>query len=108
GNLDQTAPVHGPQEVKTVAIAFNQMAAQVNSTREAQRDFLANVTHDLKTPLTSIQGFSQAIMDGVASNPAAAQRAAQIIHDEAGRLTRMVHELLDLAKIEAGRFSMTR
>src|SRR5260221_3814661 len=108
GHLDQSAPVHGPREVRTVAEAFNHMSEQVEQSQKAQRDFLANVTHDLRTPLTSIQGFSQAIIDGVASDPAAAQRAAQIIHDEAGRLNRMVQELLDLARIEAGRFSMTR
>jgi two-component system sensor histidine kinase ResE len=84
------------------------MTQQVKITQAAQRDFLANVTHDLRTPLTSIQGFSQAIIDGVASNPNAAQRAAQIIHDEAGRLNRMVQELLDLARVEAGRLNMTR
>ena len=108
GNLEERATVRGPQEVRTVAEAFNHMAAEVQSTQQAQRDFLANVTHDLRTPLTSIQGFSQAIMDGVASNPQSAIRAAQIINDEAGRLNRMVTELLDLAKIEAGRFSMAR
>ncbi|MEP7288940.1 MAG: ATP-binding protein [Chloroflexota bacterium] len=108
GNLDIKAPVRGPREVRIVAEAFNHMTEQVQQTREAQRDFLANVTHDLRTPLTSIQGFSQAIIDGVASNPSAAQRAAQIIYEEAGRLNRMVQELLDLARIEAGRFSMTQ
>lgn len=106
GHLDQKAPVYGPEEVRVVANAFNQMTEHVLETQAAQRDFLANVTHDLRTPLTSIQGFSQAIIEGVASNPAAAQRAAQIIYDEAGRLNRMVQELLDLARIEAGRFTM--
>lgn len=108
GRLDQRAMVRGPLEVRTVAEAINGMAAEVSGTQQAQRDFMANVTHDLRTPLTSIQGFSQAIIDGVASDPAAAQRAAQIIYDEAGRLNRMVQELLDLVRIEAGRFRMTR
>ena len=108
GKSDQKAPVRGPREVRTVAEAFNHMTEQVQAGQVAQRDFLANVTHDLRTPLTSIQGFSQAIIDGVASDPGAAERAAQIIYDEAGRLNRMVQELLDLARIEAGRFSMRR
>ncbi len=108
GRLDERVPVRGPRETRTLAEAFNRMAQQVGETQKAQRDFLANVTHDLRTPLTSIQGFSQAIIDGVASNPSAAQRAAQIIYDEAGRLNRMVQELLDLARIEAGRLNMTR
>jgi len=108
GDLEQKVPVSGPLETRTVAESFNVMATEVSATQKSQREFLANVTHDLRTPLTSIQGFSQAIMDGVASNPASAQRAAQIIHDEAGRMNRMVEELLDLARIEAGRFQMTR
>jgi signal transduction histidine kinase len=108
GKLDRRALISGPREVRTVAEAFNRMTERVEASQQAQRDFLANVTHDLRTPLTSIQGFSQAIIDGVASNPEAAQRAAHIIYDEAGRLNRMVEELLDLARIEAGRWNMTR
>ncbi|MBK8022646.1 MAG: HAMP domain-containing histidine kinase [Chloroflexi bacterium] len=99
----QHVPVKGPSEVKSVAEAFNQMSADVQSAQQAQKDFLANVSHDLKTPLTSIQGFSQAIIDGAAHDPV---RAAKIIHDEAERLNRMVVELTDLARIQAGRLSM--
>jgi signal transduction histidine kinase len=108
GKLDQPVAVEGPLEAQAVSIAFNQMIQEVAATQRAQREFLANVTHDLRTPLTSIQGFSQAIIDGVASNPKNAQRAAQIIYQESGRLNRMVEELLDLARIEAGRWNMTR
>jgi len=108
GQLDQRAPVRGPGELRLLAETFNRMADEVEATQQAQREFLANVTHDLRTPLTSIQGFSQAIIEGVAANPNAAQRAARIIHEEAGRLNRMVQELLDLARIESGRLNMTR
>ncbi len=108
GNLDRKAPVTGPDEVRVMAIAFNQMTEQVAATQQAQREFLANVSHDLRTPLTSIRGFSQAIIDGVAANPQSALRAATIIHDEAARMYRMVEELLDLARVEAGRLAMTR
>jgi signal transduction histidine kinase len=108
GEHDRIAPTRGPAEVKTLAVAFNEMIRQVNDSQQAQRDFLANVSHDLRTPLTSIQGFSQAIIDGVAANPDAAQKSATIIHAEAARMYRMVEELLDLARIEAGRMTMTR
>jgi signal transduction histidine kinase len=108
GNLEVKAPERGPTEVRAVAAAFNQMTQQVSESQQAQRDFLANVSHDLRTPLTSIQGFSQALIDGVAGNPQSSLRAATIIHDEAARMYRMVEELLDLARIEAGRFAMTR
>lgn len=102
GNYDDRVPISGPQEVKAVAESFNVMSEKVRDEQRVQQDFLVNVSHDLKTPLTSIQGFSQAIIDGVAS-PA---EAAAIIYDEAARLNRMVLELTDLARLEAGRLSM--
>jgi signal transduction histidine kinase len=92
----------GPREVKAVMTAFNDMGQQVRSNQRSQRDFIANVSHDLKTPLTSIQGFSQAILDGTADDPAAARQAAQVIYDEAGRMHRMVVDLLELARLDAG------
>lgn len=103
GNYAHRVPEHGPREIRAVATAFNQMSTEVRNAQQSQQDFLANVSHDLKTPLTSIQGYSQAIMDGAARDPA---DAAKIIHDEAARLNRMVVQLTDLARLEAGRLSM--
>ncbi|RPJ18579.1 MAG: sensor histidine kinase, partial [Chloroflexi bacterium] len=92
----------GPHEVQDLARAFNSMVARVQSSQKSQRDFVANVSHELKTPLTSIQGFAQAILDGTADTPAARKQAAQIIYSEAGRMHRMALDLLDLARLEAG------
>lgn len=103
GHYDHTVPLEGPPEVREVAEAFNRMSAEVRDTQQAQRDFMANVSHDLKTPLTSIQGYSQAIIDGTAKNR---ERAAEIIYEEAGRLTRMVAELTELARLQAGGITM--
>jgi len=103
GDMDHKAPVRGPQEVREVAESFNKMSADVLATQQAQQDFMANVSHDLKTPLTSIQGYSQAIIDGTAKDPA---KAAAIISDEAARLNRMVIDLTDLARIQAGQLPM--
>ena len=103
GHYTEHVPESGPREVRQVAKSFNQMSAEVRATQQIQRDFLANVSHDLKTPLTSIQGYSQAIIDGAAKDPG---HAARIIHDEASRLDRMVTELTDLARLQAGRLSM--
>ncbi len=108
GQDERKAPVAGPTEVRTLAEAFNQMLDRVRNSQRAQRDFLANVSHDLRTPLTSIQGFSQAIIEGVATTPEAAARAATIIHEEAERMGRMVQDLLDLARIEGGRMEMAQ
>jgi signal transduction histidine kinase len=84
------------------------MTQEVKASRQAQRDFVANVSHELKTPLTSIQGFSQAILDGTARNGEAQRHAAQIVNDEAERMTRLVNELLDLAKLDAGQIVMAQ
>lgn len=106
GDYEQRVPLQGPEEVQRVAGSFNSMAAQVKASQQAQRDFVANVSHDLKTPLTAISGWSQALLDGAADAPTERQRAAETIHGEAGRMTRMVNELLDLARIESGQLQM--
>jgi len=97
---------HGPQEVQDLTRAFNSMVQRVHSSQRSQRDFVANVSHELKTPLTSIQGFAQAILDDTANTPEARQQAAQIIYDESGRMHRMALDLLDLARLEAGTADM--
>lgn len=99
GNYEQQVKASGPPEVRELAQEFNIMSSEVRATQHAQRDFLANVSHDLKTPLTSIQGYSQAIMDGAARDPA---QAARIIYEEAGRMNRLVNELTDLIRMQAG------
>lgn len=108
GDYEQTVPVSGPTEARRLAQDFNTMTQQVRASRDAQRDFVANVSHELKTPLTSIQGYSQAILDGTAADAEMVQRSAAIIHDEAGRMARMVTDLLDLARIESGQIVMRR
>lgn len=105
GDYGQQAPEVGPREVRDLARAFNNMSEQVQRAQQTQRDFLANVSHELKTPLTSIQGYSQAILDGAAASP---KRAARVIYDEAGRMRRLVEDLLDLARIESGQAHLSR
>ncbi|PKN93499.1 MAG: hypothetical protein CVU44_09100 [Chloroflexi bacterium HGW-Chloroflexi-6] len=101
-------PLEGPQEVRELLNAYNRMTARVQSSQQSQKDFVANVSHELKTPLTSVQGFAQAILDGTADTPAAQRSAAQIIYDEAGRMHRMVLDLLDLARLDAGTLDLKR
>jgi two-component system, OmpR family, sensor kinase len=98
----QPVPPRGPREVQDLTRAFNSMVSRVHASQRSQRDFVANVSHELKTPLTSIQGFAQAILDDTASTPEARKQAAQIIYDESARMHRMALDLLDLARLEAG------
>jgi signal transduction histidine kinase len=98
----QTIPLEGPQEIQQLAQSLNEMSKQVHESSQSQRDFVSNVSHELKTPLTSIQGFAQAILDGTAQTPEALHRAAEVIYKEAGRMNRLVLDLLTLARLEAG------
>ncbi len=108
GDYSHVAPAAGPDEVRALGQSLNVMSAQVQAAAQAQRDFVANVSHELKTPLTSIQGFAQAMLDGAAASPEALHRSARIIFDEAERMRRLVEELLDLARLDAGAGAMQR
>jgi signal transduction histidine kinase len=98
----------GPSELRQVTASFNLMAGQVQAGQQAMRDFVSNVSHELKTPLTSIQGFSQAIMEGATQDEATRRRAAGIIYEEAARMSRLVEDLLDLARIDSGQVVMRK
>jgi signal transduction histidine kinase len=102
------SPDWGPPEIKRVADSFNVMVARVENSQQAMRDFVSNVSHELKTPLTSIQGFAQAIVEGATPDDAARRKAAGIIYQEASRMVRMVEDLLDLARIDSGQVVMQK
>lgn len=99
---DQPIPAEGPQEVRALAASLNELLHRLRLSQQAQRDLVANVSHELKTPLTSIQGFAQAIQDGTAATPEALQASVRAISDEAGRMYRLVLDLLTLARLDAG------
>ena len=96
----------GPREIQELAESFNQMSIRVQQTEDSQKDFLANVSHELKTPLTSIQGFAQSILDGAASTPQELMQAAGVIYDESSRMHRLVIDLLTLSRLEEGTAGM--
>jgi len=106
GNYSRRVGISGSDEIGMLGAAFNRMAEAVERARKTQRDFLANVSHELKTPLTSLIGFSQALVDGSLLSEIERTRAATIIHEESERVLRMAQELLDLARVEAGSISM--
>lgn len=102
GDLEQRIDVDGSDEVGRLASAFNQMSSQISRSNHAMRDLLADVSHELKTPLTSIQGFSQALVEGV-GDP---REAGELIHEEAERMRILVDDLLYLGEIESGAVRM--
>lgn len=102
GEYNQRLPVQGHDEIAILTEQFNIMAQEVGDAHEMQRDFVANVSHDLKTPLTSIQGFSQAMLDGSIKEETQYRQAATIINDEARRMSRLVSQLLSLSQLQSG------
>ncbi|MCK9519974.1 MAG: HAMP domain-containing histidine kinase, partial [Dehalococcoidia bacterium] len=106
GNYRQRVPATGPREVRDLAANFNRMTEEVQRSQQTLRDFLANISHELKTPLTSIRGFSDAILDGTIDDSAGIERSARIINTESNRVLRLVEELLDLSRIESGQVLM--
>ncbi|HLZ69700.1 MAG TPA: HAMP domain-containing sensor histidine kinase [Dehalococcoidia bacterium] len=108
GEYEQQIRVEGRDEVARLARSFNGMAAQVSHSHQMMRDLLANVAHELKTPLTSIQGFSQALADGALQSPDEYASAGRIINEESERMRRLVNDLLYLSQIESGQATLDR
>jgi two-component system sensor histidine kinase BaeS len=102
GTRPEPVPVEGASELATLAIAFNDLAAQLTKAREAERSFLLSVSHELKTPLTAIRGYAEALQDG-ALEPG---DVAATVSIEAARLERLVGDLLDLARMNRTDFSV--
>jgi two-component system, OmpR family, sensor kinase len=106
GNYGQKVPVEGPGEVQELARSFNHMTDEVKKSQLQLRHFVADVSHELKSPLTSIQGFSQALADGTANDEETRTRAIGIINSESRRMRRQVDELLELSRMQSGQFRM--
>lgn len=94
-------------ELADLARTLNGMAAQLEHARGLERAFVLSISHDLRTPLTSIRGYAEALTDGTIATTAEQQRAAAVILAEARRLERLVADLLDLARLDARQFSLT-
>jgi len=91
-------------EIGDLVRSLDTMAASLERARRQERQFLLSVSHDLRTPLTSIRGFAEALVDGTMDDPG---RAGEVIAAESRRLERLVRDLLDLAKLEARQFSLS-
>ena len=94
-------PIGGPGEVRDVTARVNVLADELTRTRARESELLADLRHDLRTPLTVIAGYAAALADGTATGPAA-DRAAAAIAEEAGRLERLVGELGAIDRLRAG------
>jgi two-component system sensor histidine kinase BaeS len=99
GDYAARVPREGPEELASLADSFNQMAASLERQESMRRDFIANAAHELRTPLTNLQGYLEALRDGVIT----ADRATyESLHEEADRLVRLSRSLDALAEGDAG------
>jgi len=99
GDYGARVPREGPEEVAGLADSFNQMAASLERQELMRRDFIANAAHELRTPLTNLQGYLEALRDGVIT---ADQATYASLHEEADRLVRLSRSLDALAEGDAG------
>ncbi|MFJ4594933.1 MULTISPECIES: histidine kinase dimerization/phospho-acceptor domain-containing protein [unclassified Kitasatospora] len=97
----------GPTEARDVAQALNALGAALERSEQRQRDFLTSISHEIRTPLTALQGYAEALTDGVVE-PGQQAQVGQILLTETRRLDRFVSDLLELARLDADDFPITR
>ena len=115
GEYATRVQVAAPEELHRLAAAFNEMAAALEADVTAlrrqehlRRELVANVAHELATPLTAIQGFTEALLDGVVHDPEERTESTRLIAREAGRLRRLVGQLRQVALYDAGAETLAR
>lgn len=105
GNHEARAEVEGSDEIADLATSFNQMAEEIEATRQREREFLMSVGHDLRTPLTTVSGYVEVLEEGNLE-PEEITRIAGVLDRETGRLRRLIEDLTLLARLESRQFTI--
>ena len=103
GDLTARAPVGGDDEVAQLAVTFNDMADKLEAVDASRQSFMGNIAHELRTPMTTIKGFVDGMLDGTIPDDRR-DHYLQIVSQEVGRLTRLTHSMLDITKLETGEY----
>ena len=103
GDLSARAPVGGDDEVAQLAVTFNDMADKLEAVDASRQSFMGNIAHELRTPMTTIKGFVDGMLDGTIPDDRR-DHYLQIVSQEVGRLTRLTHSMLDITKLETGEY----
>lgn len=106
GDMTARVPVTTADEVGRLGDIFNRMADALAQVEQHRREFLANVTHDLKTPITAIRGYTEAILDGYADKPEQIRTYLEHVLTETERINRLVNDVLDLSRLQSGQLPL--
>lgn len=105
GDVNKRVVVQSHDEIGEFAESFNVMADSLEKVEQNRKEFLSNVSHELRSPITSIKGFIGGILDGVIPKEKE-EYYLKIAYEEIQRLTRLINELLDLSAVESGKFKL--
>ena len=108
GHYAVSVPENAPGELGHLSERFREMAGRLAEVEVMERNFLMSVSHELRTPLTAIRGHVSALLEGVVDDPELEQLSLETVEAEATRLERLVGDILDLAKLDTHRFTVTR
>ncbi|MDR6122534.1 two-component system sensor histidine kinase ResE [Bacillus sp. SLBN-46] len=100
------SPLYSNQFIRGAVAVLRDMTEE-RQLDKMRKDFIANVSHELRTPISMLQGYSEAIVDDIAESQEEKKEMAKVIYDESLRMGRLVNELLDLARMEAGHLQLT-
>jgi signal transduction histidine kinase len=107
GRLEKRLPVGSRDEIGTLAKAINDLSQDLQHYRDTRQEFFANVSHELRTPVTYLEGYTRVIKDGLYESEEEKEQYLAIIHQEAQRLKRLIHDLFELSKMEEGKVNLS-
>ncbi|MBO4926550.1 MAG: HAMP domain-containing histidine kinase [Clostridia bacterium] len=105
GDFSAQAPEGGSREIRDLSLSFNRMGKQLSTLEQSRRDFVANVSHELRSPITSIQGFAQGMLDGTIP-PEEHETYLRVVSEETHRLAKLINSLLNLSRMENEEISL--
>jgi signal transduction histidine kinase len=108
GDYAVQVPANAPGELGHLSDRFGEMASRLAEVEVMERNFLMSVSHELRTPLTAIRGHVSALLEGVVIDPTLRTASLETVEAEAQRLERLVGDILDLAKLDTHRFTVTK
>ncbi|WP_205174571.1 sensor histidine kinase [Bacillus pakistanensis] len=106
GNLETKLKLHSNDEIGSLSTAINELAVEVKSFRDNRREFFANISHELKTPITYLEGYAHILKEGLFNSQEEQSQYLRIIEDESKRLSRLVNDLFELSKLDEGKLQV--